>query len=175
MSLAIGEGGRPRVGRPVSFRHARIVPVRPARRVVTARRGSGPIHRFQLLPARTMRSGNYFPGATGCRSYDKAGMRIEFALDCSDLERTSQFWTEAAGPRVEGRIGDRYVSLIGHGVGLTLQRVAERKTVKNRLHIDLLVDGLEQEVHRLERIGERRLSPSCPPRVRPDVVRDHRP
>ena len=41
----------------------------------------------------------------------------------------------------------------GHGVTLTLQRVAEPKTGKNRMHLDLLVENLEQEVHRLESIG----------------------
>jgi len=86
-------------------------------------------------------------------------MRIEFTLDCLDLERTSTFWSAAAGLLVEGRIEDRYISLGGHGVGLTLQRVAEPKTVKNRLHIDLLVEGLEEEVQRLEGLGARRLTP----------------
>jgi hypothetical protein len=58
-------------------------------------------------------------------------MRLEFTLDCSDLDRTAEFWQAAAGFVVDGRIEGRYVSLSGHGVTLTLQRVAERKTVKN--------------------------------------------
>jgi predicted enzyme related to lactoylglutathione lyase len=88
-------------------------------------------------------------------------MRIEFTLDCADLDRTARFWCEAAGLRVEGRIEDRYISLSGHGVALTLQRVAERKTVKNRLHIDLLVEALEDEVQRLEGLGARRVTPAA--------------
>ena len=104
-------------------------------------------------------NGTYFPRRDRSPSEDNAAMRIEFTLDCSDLERTSKFWEEAAGLRVEGRIEDRYISLRGHGVALTLQRVTDLKTVKNRLHIDLLVEGLEQEVERLESLGASRLTP----------------
>ena len=70
------------------------------------------------------------------------------------------FWRDAAGFVVGGIIEDRYVSLSGHRVTLTLQRVDEPKTVKNRMHIDLLVDDLDSEVHRLERLGARRLTPT---------------
>ena len=86
-------------------------------------------------------------------------MRIEFTLDCSDLGRMARFWQDAAGFVVDGVIEDRYVGLTGHGVTLTLQRVAEPKTVKNRMHLDLLVDGdVEAEVRRLEDHGAVRLT-----------------
>lgn len=92
---------------------------------------------------------------------DTAGVRIEFTLDCSDLDLTSAFWQQAAGFVVTGSIEGRYVSLSGHGVDLTLQRVPEPKTVKNRLHVDLLVDDVEQEVHRLEQLGASRVEPDA--------------
>ena len=85
-------------------------------------------------------------------------MRIEFTLDCSDLDRMTKFWRDAAGFVVEGIIESRYVSLGGHQVTLTLQRVDELKVVKNRMHLDLLVDDLESEVLRLEELGARRLT-----------------
>ena len=85
-------------------------------------------------------------------------MRLEFTLDCSDLDRTAEFWQAAAGFVVDGRIEGRYVSLSGHGVTLTLQRVAERKSVKNRMHMDLLVKDLEHEVDRLETLGASRVT-----------------
>jgi predicted enzyme related to lactoylglutathione lyase len=88
-------------------------------------------------------------------------MRLEFTLDCSDLDRMAEFWQAAVGFVVDGRIEHRYVSLSGHGVTLTLQRVAEPKTVKNRMHVDLLVDDLEREVHRLETIGASRITPTA--------------
>jgi predicted enzyme related to lactoylglutathione lyase len=88
-------------------------------------------------------------------------MRVEFTLDCCDLDRTARFWQDAAGLVVEGRIEGRYVALSGHGAVLTLQRVAEPKTVKNRMHLDLLVDDLEREVPRLEALGATRVTPTA--------------
>lgn len=85
-------------------------------------------------------------------------MRIEFTLDCSDLDRMARFWEDAAGFGVVGVIEARYVSLSGHGVTLTLQRVAEVKSVKNRMHLDLLVEDVEREVQRLEALGASRLT-----------------
>ena len=50
-------------------------------------------------------------------------MRIEFTLDCCDLERTAEFWQAALALDVEGEIGGRYIALSGHGVTLTLQQL----------------------------------------------------
>jgi predicted enzyme related to lactoylglutathione lyase len=96
-------------------------------------------------------------GPTHARE-ENAGMRIEFTLDCMDLDRTARFWQAAAGFRVEGEIEGRYVALSGRGVVLTLQQVPEPKTVKNRMHLDLLVDDVEREVDRLENLGACRLT-----------------
>jgi predicted enzyme related to lactoylglutathione lyase len=85
-------------------------------------------------------------------------VRIEFTLDCCDLERTTAFWQAAAGFVVDGRIEGRYVSLSGHGIVLTLQRVEEPKTVKNRMHLDLLVADVDEEVRRLEALGASRVT-----------------
>lgn len=89
---------------------------------------------------------------------DDVSVRIEFTLDCSDLDLMTRFWREAAGFVVEGVIEDRYVSLHGGSVTLSLQRVDEPKTAKNRMHLDLLVDDLAAEVRRLEGLGARRLT-----------------
>ena len=85
-------------------------------------------------------------------------MRIEFTLDCSDLDRMTTFWRDAAGFVVDGDIEGRYVSLGRHQVTLTLQRVDEPKTVKNRMHLDLLVEDPDSEVRRLEALGAHRLT-----------------
>jgi predicted enzyme related to lactoylglutathione lyase len=84
-------------------------------------------------------------------------VRIEFTLDCSDLDRVASFWEGAAGFVVGGVIEGRYATLIGHDITLTLQRVPEPKIVKNRMHLDLLVDDLDQEVERLESLGASRI------------------
>ena len=86
-------------------------------------------------------------------------MRLEITLDCCDLERTARFWQQAVGFEVAGVIEDRYVTLQGHRVVLTLQRVPEPKTGKNRMHLDLLVENVEQEVERLEALGASLLRP----------------
>lgn len=85
-------------------------------------------------------------------------MRIELTLDCSDLDRMTTFWRDAAGLVVERVIEGRYVALSGQGIALTLQRVDEPKTVKNRMHLDLLVDDLDQEMRRMESLGATRLT-----------------
>lgn len=84
-------------------------------------------------------------------------VRIEFTLDCSDLARMASFWEGAAGFVIDGVTEGRYLALIGHGITLTLQRVPEPKVVKNRMHLDLLVDDLDQEVQRLESLGATRV------------------
>ena len=89
---------------------------------------------------------------------ENVDVRIEFTLDCSDLDRMATFWKDAAGLVVEGVIEGRYVALSGRGVALTLQRVDEPKTVKNRMHLDLLVDDLDQEVRRIESLGATRFT-----------------
>jgi catechol 2,3-dioxygenase-like lactoylglutathione lyase family enzyme len=58
-------------------------------------------------------------------------MRLEFTLDCTDLDRSAEFWQAAVGFVADGSIEGRYISLSGRGVTLTLQRVAEPKTGKN--------------------------------------------
>lgn len=85
-------------------------------------------------------------------------MRLELTLDCVDLGGTAVFWQEALGYRREGTIRDRFVSLAGDGPALTLQRVPEHKSVKNRLHLDLFVADVDAEVARLESLGATRLT-----------------
>lgn len=98
------------------------------------------------------------PAAQTALVTQNVGVLIEFTLDCCDLDREADFWQAAAGLRVQGRIADRYVALRGHGVALTLQRVPEPKTAKNRLHLDLLVYDLEHELLRLESLGASRIT-----------------
>lgn len=92
------------------------------------------------------------------RRTENGDVRIELTLDCLDLDRMARFWTAAADLVVDGVIEGRYVALTGHDLTLTLQRVAEPKTVKNRMHLDLLVDDLEQAVRRVESLGATRLT-----------------
>jgi predicted enzyme related to lactoylglutathione lyase len=88
-------------------------------------------------------------------------MRIEFTLDCLDPDRMSQFWVQAAELAIVGEIPGRFISLSGQGIELTLQRVTEPKTVKNRMHLDLLVEDLETGLRRLESLGAARVTPTA--------------
>jgi predicted enzyme related to lactoylglutathione lyase len=85
-------------------------------------------------------------------------MRIEVTLDCSDLDATAAFWGAALRCSVDHVIDGRYLSLHGAGIVLSLQCVAEPKTVKNRMHLDLLVGDVEAEVRRLSALGATRLT-----------------
>jgi predicted enzyme related to lactoylglutathione lyase len=96
-------------------------------------------------------------GVTVC--WEDKGMRIEITLDCVDLDAVAAFWRAALGYATEGTIDQRYVALAGNGPGLTLQRVSEPKRVKNRLHLDLLVEDVDAEVARLRALGATMVTP----------------
>jgi predicted enzyme related to lactoylglutathione lyase len=94
------------------------------------------------------------------RERPEAAMRIEITLDCNDLDAQARFWAAALECDVEGVIEGRYVALGGQGISLTLQRVAEVKTVKNRMHLDLLVGDVPAELRRLEGLGATLMTPT---------------
>lgn len=78
-------------------------------------------------------------------------------LDCVDVDSLSMFWSPALGFDDVEREGD-FVLLRASdersGVrGLTLQQVPESKTVKNRMHFDIVVDAVDDEVERLIGLG----------------------
>jgi predicted enzyme related to lactoylglutathione lyase len=87
-------------------------------------------------------------------------VRFEVALDCADLAVTEAFWTAALGYERRGSDA-QYVALRPPdgelGPPLLLQQVAEPKTAKNRMHLDLVVADVEAEVARLVALGARRL------------------
>jgi catechol 2,3-dioxygenase-like lactoylglutathione lyase family enzyme len=94
-------------------------------------------------------------------------------VDCRDFVALSRWWAEALGWRVGYEAADEVVLVPPHafdeardippserGPGLTFLSVPERKTAKNRLHIDLAPSpdaGQEAEVRRLEALGARRV------------------
>jgi predicted enzyme related to lactoylglutathione lyase len=85
--------------------------------------------------------------------------RLGLVLDCADPQELARFWAPALGYTVVGGAGS-YVLLVPPDPGrpkLLLQRVAEGKSVKNRMHLDIEVDDVEAEVRRLEALGARRI------------------
>ena len=82
-------------------------------------------------------------------------------LDCADIARASEFWTAALGYVRAGEPSGPYQVLVpadGSGIELVLQRVAEPKTTKSRLHLDLRTKDLMNEVERLVALGASRLT-----------------
>jgi predicted enzyme related to lactoylglutathione lyase len=78
-------------------------------------------------------------------------------IDCVDPERLAAFWGGVLGRAISGRTGP-YVWLERRGgVGVGLQKAAEPKTGKNRLHLDLAVADPAAEQQRIESLGGRRL------------------
>ncbi len=89
------------------------------------------------------------------------GAGIDLVLDCSDWEPLASFWSAILGYRRDHEL-DAYLTLLpidGEGPKLLLQRVSEPKIGKNRLHLDIRVDRVEDEATRLVALGARRLGP----------------
>ncbi len=79
-------------------------------------------------------------------------MRLQITLDCADPAVLVAFWSAALGYVVEpppaGDCAHSIVDPTGTGPRIWFQQVPERKTVKNRLHLDLEVGGASPFVRR---------------------------
>ncbi|WP_043501217.1 VOC family protein [Georgenia sp. SUBG003] len=80
-------------------------------------------------------------------------------IDAVDIRRVADFWLAALGWE-EREVDEVGVSIgpPGGGPGIDVIAVPERKSVKNRLHLDLRADGSTQaaEVERLTGLGATR-------------------
>jgi predicted enzyme related to lactoylglutathione lyase len=88
-----------------------------------------------------------------------AEAKIGLVLDCRDPESLASFWAEALGLQCLGAAGN-YVLLAspsGTLPKLLLQKVAEPKATKNRMHLDIETPNVDAEVNRLESVGAHRL------------------
>jgi predicted enzyme related to lactoylglutathione lyase len=84
---------------------------------------------------------------------------MELVLDCQDPKRLAKFWRDALGYRDHFANAELAVLVPKEGSAspLLLQRVPEPKAVKNRMHLDVIVDDIETEVSRLVALGARRI------------------
>ena len=87
---------------------------------------------------------------------------LNVTFDCSDAASTARFWSEVTtSPCAKVEMpGNPYwvVDPSAEGaVRLVFVEVPEEKTVKNRVHLDLVPDGVpqDQEVDRLVSLGAR--------------------
>ncbi|MER7107609.1 VOC family protein [Streptomyces sp. NPDC000229] len=82
----------------------------------------------------------------------------QIAIDAHDVKALARFWTRVLDWKVLYEDDEEIV--IGadeHAMpGIVFLLVPERKTVKNRLHLDLAPDDQEAEVERIIGLGARR-------------------
>jgi predicted enzyme related to lactoylglutathione lyase len=85
--------------------------------------------------------------------------RIDLVLDCAEPAKLVEFWREALDYR-EYFTDTSFAVLVpkeGNASPLVLQGVPEPRITKNRMHLDIVVDDIEQEIRRLEALGASRL------------------
>lgn len=77
-------------------------------------------------------------------------------VDCADLDRAARFWTGVLGYRDADPGPGPYRGLLpvdGPGIEVLLQRTADSKHGKNRVHLDLRTRHLDAEVSRVAALG----------------------
>ncbi len=84
-------------------------------------------------------------------------------MDCSDLSSAVGFWREALGYDDPNPLNPEaqfhgIVSPDGGLHHLTFQRVTEPKVAKNRVHLDLFVDDVNEQAKRLIGLGAKALN-----------------
>ncbi len=84
----------------------------------------------------------------------------EVLIDCADGDRLAEFWCAVLDWKILDRDPDTIE--IGDGTGgitILFETVPERKTIKNRIHLDVVPVGGDQdaEVERVIALGARRI------------------
>ena len=87
---------------------------------------------------------------------------LAIAIDCADAPALARFWADVLGRQVaEDSTSEHAVLLAGDGgtsgPRITFNKVPEPKTVKNRMHLDVISDTFDAETERLLSLGARRL------------------
>jgi predicted enzyme related to lactoylglutathione lyase len=78
------------------------------------------------------------------------GIRLGgIVIDANDLDLLARFWSGLLGLEITRR-EDRWISL---GPDLALQSVPEPRTVKNRIHFDLVADDFAAAIARATELG----------------------
>ena len=77
----------------------------------------------------------------------------EVVVDCADPGRLAAFWAQVLGGVVVARDDDWHRLDPPGWTSLAFQRVPEPKAVKNRLHLDVLVDDLAAATSAAEALG----------------------
>jgi predicted enzyme related to lactoylglutathione lyase len=86
---------------------------------------------------------------------DAIGTFHWLVIDTVDPARIAPFWCALLGVEERGWFADDYLMLTrdDHAPPVAFQRVPEAKAGKNRLHVDLQVDDLDEAVARILALG----------------------
>lgn len=84
------------------------------------------------------------------------GVLHEIVFDCPNPEALARFWQALIGGDVEVESAN-WAELDGdeHGFFIGFQRVPDKKSTKNRVHLDVEVDDLDSAVDETEQLGAR--------------------
>ncbi len=85
---------------------------------------------------------------------------VGLSFDSHDASRVARFWADALGRQLaDGATAENAAVLPGDspdaGPRLAFHQVPEGKTVKNRVHLDLITTDFDRESERLVRLGAR--------------------
>jgi catechol 2,3-dioxygenase-like lactoylglutathione lyase family enzyme len=84
---------------------------------------------------------------------------IGLSIDCADAAKLAQFWADVLGRQVNPQPTAEFAAIDANdstqGPRLAFHQVPEAKTIKNRLHLDLISSEFASETDRLLSLGGR--------------------
>ncbi|WP_297660848.1 VOC family protein [Pseudonocardia sp.] len=87
---------------------------------------------------------------------------IGLSIDCADAAKLAHFWADVLGRQVNSQPTAEFAAIDANdstqGPRLAFHQVPEAKTVKNRLHLDLISSDFASETNRLLSLGATRVN-----------------
>jgi predicted enzyme related to lactoylglutathione lyase len=86
---------------------------------------------------------------------------LGLSIDCADAAKLARFWADVLGRQVNPQPTTEFAAIAAseptRGPALAFHQVPEPKTVKNRLHLDLISSDFAAESDRLLSLGATRV------------------
>ena len=84
---------------------------------------------------------------------------LGLSIDCGDAAKLAQFWADVLGSPINPDASAEFAAIDPEGAAprLAFHQVPEAKTVKNRLHLDLISSQFGPESERLLALGATRI------------------
>jgi len=87
---------------------------------------------------------------------------LGLSIDCADAAKLAQFWADVLGREVNPQPTAEFAGIDANdstqGPRLAFHQVPEAKTLKNRLHLDLISSEFAAETDRLLSLGATRVN-----------------